>query len=105
MPLIGLLAGGVYFTKLAITLKEAVDEKTPAVLLNYGNFNQTIFDFTIVAFAIFMAIKMMNRMKKAEAASSEAPPAPTKEELSLTEIRDILKSKNQAVRCRFSANE
>jgi large conductance mechanosensitive channel len=94
MPLIGLMVGGVDFTKLAITLKEAVDEKTPAVLLNYGNFIQTIFDFTIVAFAIFMAIKMMNKMKKAEAAAPEAPPAPTKEELLLTEIRDILKSKN-----------
>jgi large conductance mechanosensitive channel len=94
MPLIGLLAGGVDFTKLAFTLKEAVDEKTPAVLLNYGNFIQTIFDFTIVAFAIFMAIKMMNKMKKAEAAAPEAPPAPTKEELLLTDIRDLLKSRN-----------
>jgi large conductance mechanosensitive channel len=93
MPLIGLLVGGVDFTKLAITLKDAVDEKTPAVLLNYGNFIQTVFDFTIVAVAIFMAIKMMNKMKKAEAAAPEAP-APTKEELLLTDIRDILKSKN-----------
>jgi large conductance mechanosensitive channel len=93
MPLIGLAVGGVDFTKLAITLKDAVDEKTPAVLLNYGNFIQTVFDFTIVAIAIFMAIKMMNKMKKAEAAAPEAP-APTKEELLLTDIRDILKSKN-----------
>lgn len=90
MPPIGLLMGGVDFTKLAITLKEAVDEKTPAVMLNYGNFIQTVVDFTIVAFAIFMAIKMMNKLKKAEV----APPAPTKEELLLTEIRDLLKSKN-----------
>ncbi len=94
MPLIGLLVGGVDFTKLGIVLKEAVDEKTPAVMLNYGSFVQTIFDFTIVAFAIFMAIKMMNKMKKAEVATPEAPPVPTKEELLLTEIRDILKSKN-----------
>ena len=94
MPLIGLLVGGVDFTKLGITLKEAVDEKTPAVMLNYGNFVQTIFDFTIVAFAIFMAIKMMNKMKKAQVAAPEAPPAPTKEELLLTEIRDLLKAKN-----------
>ena len=91
MPLIGLLVGGVDFTKLGIVLKEAVDEKTPAVMLNYGSFVQTIFDFTIVAFAIFMAIKMMNKMKKAEVATPEAPPVPTKEELLLTEIRDILK--------------
>lgn len=60
----------------------------------YGNFIQTVFDFTIVAFAIFMAIKVMNKMKKAEAAAPEAPPAPTKEELLLTEIRDLLKAKN-----------
>ncbi|NOU23194.1 MAG: large-conductance mechanosensitive channel protein MscL [Methyloglobulus sp.] len=93
MPPIGLLMGGVDFTKLAITLKEAVDEKTPAVMLNYGNFIQTVVDFTIVAFAIFMAIKMMNKLKKAEVAPP-APPAPTKEELLLTEIRDLLKSKN-----------
>ena len=94
MPLIGLAVGGVDFTKLGITLKEAVDEKTPAVMLNYGNFIQTVFDFTIVAFAIFMAIKMMNKMKKTAPAAPEAPPAPTKEELLLTEIRDLLKAKN-----------
>lgn len=93
MPPIGVLMGGVDFTKLAITLKDAVDEKTPAVMLNYGNFIQTVVDFTIVAFAIFMAIKMMNKLKKAEVAPP-APPAPTKEELLLTEIRDLLKSKN-----------
>jgi large conductance mechanosensitive channel len=93
MPLIGLLAGGVDFTKLGITLKEAVDDKTPAVMLNYGNFIQTVFDFTIVAFAIFMAIKMINKMKK-EKPAPEAPPAPTKEEVLLTEIRDLLKAKN-----------
>ncbi len=94
MPPIGLMVGGVDFTKLAITLKEAVDEKTPAVTLNYGSFIQTIFDFTIVAMAIFFAIKMMNKLKKEAPAAPEAPPAPTKEELLLTEIRDILKSKN-----------
>jgi large conductance mechanosensitive channel len=94
MPPIGILMGGVDFTKLGVVLKDAVDEKTPAVMLNYGTFVQTIVDFTIVAFAIFMAIKLMNKMKKAEVAAPEAPPAPTKEELLLTEIRDILKSKN-----------
>jgi large conductance mechanosensitive channel len=94
MPPIGVLMGGVDFTKLGVVLKDAVDEKTPAVMLNYGNFVQTIVDFTIVAFAIFMAVKLMNKLKKAEVAAPEAPPAPTKEELLLTEIRDILKSKN-----------
>jgi large conductance mechanosensitive channel len=94
MPLIGLLAGGIDFTKLGITLKEAVDEKTPAVILSYGNFIQAVFDFMIVAFAIFIAIKMMNKMKKETPPAPEAPPAPTKEELLLTDIRDLLKSKN-----------
>ncbi len=64
MPPIGVLMGGVDFTKLGVVLKEAVDEKTPAVMLNYGNFVQSIVDFTIVAFAIFMAIKLMNKLKK-----------------------------------------
>jgi large conductance mechanosensitive channel len=94
MPLIGLLAGGVDFTKLAITLKEAADEKTPAVLLHYGNFVQTVFDFTIVAFAIFIAVKMMNKLKKEAPPAAAAAPEPTKEELLLTEIRDLLKSKS-----------
>ena len=94
MPPIGVLMGGVDFTKLGVVLKEAVDEKTPAVLLNYGNFVQSVVDFTIVAFAIFMAIKLMNKMKKTEPPAPEAPPAPTKEELLLTEIRDILKVKH-----------
>ncbi len=94
MPPIGVLMGGVDFTKLGVVLKEAVDDKTPAVMLNYGNFIQAIVDFTIVAFAIFMAIKLMNKLKKTEPPAPAAPPAPTNEELLLTEIRDLLKSKN-----------
>lgn len=92
MPPIGVMVGGVDFTKLAVTLKEAADGVS-AVTLNYGNFIQTLVDFTIVAFAIFMVIKLINKLKKAEA---EAPtqPGPTKEELLLTEIRDLLKSKS-----------
>jgi len=90
MPPIGVLVGGVNFTKLAITLKEAVGD-VPAVTLNYGNFIQSVVDFTIIAFAIFMAVKLINKLKKQEAA---APAEPTKEELLLTEIRDLLKVKN-----------
>jgi large conductance mechanosensitive channel len=90
MPPIGVLVGGVNFTKLAITLKEAVGD-VPAVTLNYGNFIQSVVDFTIIAFAIFMAVKLINKLKKQEAA---APAEPTKEELLLTEIRDLLKAKN-----------
>ena len=94
MPPIGILMGGVDFAKLGVVLKEAVDDKTPAIMLNYGNFIQAVVDFTIVAFAIFMAIKLMNKMKKTEPPAPETPPAPTKEEVLLAEIRDILKSKN-----------
>ena len=92
MPPIGVLVGGVDFSDLAVTLKAAVGE-TPAVTLNYGNFIQSLVDFTIVAFAIFMMIKLINRLKRKEEAAPEAEPAPSKEELLLTEIRDLLKER------------
>ena len=92
MPPIGLLIGGVDFSDLAITLKEAVGD-TPAVMLSYGKFIQTTFDFVIIAFAIFMAIKFINNLKRKEEEAPAAPPAPSKEEILLTEIRDLLKSK------------
>jgi large conductance mechanosensitive channel len=90
MPPLGLLIGGVNFTDLKIVMKEAVG-KDPAVTLNYGNFVQVIFDFAIVAFAIFLLIKGINRFRKKEAAAPAAPPAPTNEEKLLMEIRDLLK--------------
>jgi large conductance mechanosensitive channel len=93
MPPLGLLIGGVNFTDLKIVMKAATDLK-PAVTWNYGNFIQVIFDFLIVAFAVFMVIKAMNAAKKKEEAKPAAPvaaPAPTKEESLLTEIRDLLK--------------
>ena len=93
MPPIGVLVGGVDFTKLAVILKEKVGD-VPAVTLNYGNFIQSIVDFTIIAFAIFLVVKLLNNLKKQEAAAPIAPPEPTKEELLLTEIRDLLKTKN-----------
>jgi large conductance mechanosensitive channel len=92
MPPIGLLVGGVDFTKLAVTLKEAED-KLPAVTLNYGNFIQTTVDFTIIAFAIFMVVKLLNKLKKEDVPAPAQEPVPTKEELLLTEIRDLLKNK------------
>lgn len=92
MPPLGLLIGGVDFTNLVVTLKEASGD-VAAVTLNYGKFIQTVFDFTIVAFAIFLAIKAMNRLKKAEEAAPPAPPEPSAEEKLLTEIRDLLKQK------------
>ncbi|AXQ31232.1 large-conductance mechanosensitive channel protein MscL [Solimonas sp. K1W22B-7] len=90
MPLLGLVVGGVDFSKLGIVLKEAVGE-TPAVVLAYGKFIQVCFDFTIVAFAIFMLVKGINRLRRQEAAAPAAPPAPTAEEKLLVEIRDLLK--------------
>jgi large conductance mechanosensitive channel len=91
MPPIGVLVGGVDFTKLAFTIREAT-ANAPAVTLNYGNFIQTVVDFTIVAFAIFMAIKLLNRLKRKEEVAPEAPQTLTREELLLTEIRDLLKA-------------
>jgi len=104
MPPIGLLLGNTDFSKLRIILKEGSDAVmngdqviTPAVTevaVKYGAFVNTILDFIIVAFSIFMVIKAYNRMKKKEeAAPPPAPPAPSKEEVLLTEIRDILKEK------------
>ena len=89
MPPIGLLMGGVDFSKMGMTLKEAVGD-TPALVLNYGSFIQNIINFIIVAFVIFMLIKMMNNMRKGGDEEEEA--GPTSEEL-LTEIRDALRSK------------
>ena len=90
MPPIGMILGGVDFKTLAFVLK-ASEGKAAAVMFNYGKFIQTLVDFIIVAFVIFMAIKAMNALKrKAEAAP---PPAPTKQEVLLTEIRDALRAK------------
>lgn len=95
MPPIGLLLGGSDFTGLKIILKDPVMEAdkvvTEAVTINYGQFVQVTVDFLIIAFAIFMVIKLMNRMKKAKEEAPAAPPAPSKEEILLTEIRDLLK--------------
>jgi large conductance mechanosensitive channel len=92
MPPIGLALGGVDFSKLAVTLRDATAD-VEAVTLNYGVFINTVLDFLIVAFAIFMAIKLMNAAKKKEEEAPAAPPAPSKEEVLLTEIRDALRSR------------
>jgi large conductance mechanosensitive channel len=93
MPPLGLLIGGVNFTDLKIVLKAAVDATHPAVTLNYGNFLQVTFDFLIVALTIFIVLKAILAAKKKEEAAPAppAPPVPTKEEILLTEIRDLLK--------------
>ena len=100
MPPIGLLIGGVDFTNLKLVIKKAVIEGgaeiAPAVTWNYGAFIQQVVDFTILAFCVFMMVKVMNKLLKKEEAKpapAPAPPAPSKEEVLLTEIRDILKEK------------
>ena len=97
MPPLGMILGGTNFSYLKIQLSDPVISGgkvvSPGASLNYGNFIQVTVDFLIIAFAIFMMIKMMNRfMKKNQApAAPVAPPEPSKEELLLTEIRDLLK--------------
>ncbi|MDN5214572.1 large-conductance mechanosensitive channel protein MscL [Fulvivirgaceae bacterium BMA12] len=95
MPPIGILLGGADFSSLSLTLQEAVVEGgevvKEAVSINYGTFINTVIDFIIVAFAIFMVIKGMNAAKKKEEEAPPAPPEPTKEEVLLTEIRDLLR--------------
>lgn len=100
MPSIGLLIGGVNFTDLKWVLKSAETvngKEVAAVTLNYGNFLQVTFDFLIIAFSIFLFIRLITRLmekKKGEVpAVPPAPPAPGKEEVLLTEIRDLLKEK------------
>lgn len=95
MPPIGLLLGGVNFSEFAFVLRQATADSA-AVSIRYGLFLQTVIDFTIIAFAVFMMIKAMNATKRKQ--EKETPPVPvepelSKEELLLTEIRDILKNK------------
>ncbi|MDR2910169.1 MAG: large-conductance mechanosensitive channel protein MscL [Bacteroidales bacterium] len=92
MPPVGLLLGNTDFINLKIVLKAAT-EQTEAVTLKYGVFINTILDFIIVSFSIFMVVKVFNKLKKKEVAPPSEPPAPTKEEVLLSEIRDILKEK------------
>jgi large conductance mechanosensitive channel len=91
MPVIGLVTGGVDFSERAIVLQpatvDAAGAEVPAVLLKYGLFLQTLVDFALVAFVIFLVVKAINRLKRKEA---EAPAAPSAEVVLLTEIRDAL---------------
>jgi large conductance mechanosensitive channel len=92
MPPIGVLVGNVDFTKLSITIKQASGD-IAAVTLNYGKFIQSVVDFVIIAFAIFLMIKVMNSLQKKKEAAPAAPPAPPAEVVLLTEIRDALVKK------------
>lgn len=97
MPAVGVLVGGVNFTDLKVLLKEAVVEGgetvVPAVTLNYGVFIQEIFDFIIIAFAIFVMIKALNSLKRKKEEPAPAPEAPPADVVLLEEIRDLLKDK------------
>lgn len=95
MPPLGLLIGGVDFKQFKWVLKPA-EGTTPPVVMEYGVFIQTIFDFVIVAFAIFIAIKLMNKLYKKK--EVEKPAAkPSNEEVLLSEIRDLLKQQNNKI--------
>ncbi|HVY90201.1 MAG TPA: large-conductance mechanosensitive channel protein MscL [Hyphomonadaceae bacterium] len=93
MPVIGLVTGGMDFSKMAYELKPAtmVDGKeVAAVAINYGKFINFIITFIIVAFSMFILVKGMNSLKRKEEAAPAAPPEPTPQEKLLTEIRDLL---------------
>ena len=93
MPPLGLLIGGVDFRDLSVTLKSAAGGAAP-VMLRYGAFIQTVFDFSIVAFAIFLLIKAINVLKRTKEAAPAAPAEPPAQEVLLREIRDILKKQS-----------
>ena len=90
MPPIGLILGGVDFSDLAVTLK-AAEGDIPAVVIAYGKFIQTIIDFLIISFAIFMGLKAINTLQRKQEEAA-APAGPTKDQELLSEIRDLLKS-------------
>ena len=94
-PLLGLLVGGVNFSDLKIVLKQAVMQGeeviSPEVAFSYGNFIQVVFDFLIIALAMFILLKAVNKFKKKKEEASEVPAAPPADVQLLTEIRDLLK--------------
>ncbi|MDE5905622.1 large-conductance mechanosensitive channel protein MscL [Duncaniella sp.] len=100
MPLVGVATGGMNFTDYKFVIQQAVIDGTtqevlkPEVTLNWGTWIQTIVDFIIVALCIFIAIKGINQLKRKKEEAPAADPEPTKEEVLLTEIRDLLKEKN-----------
>ncbi len=99
MPPIGMLTGGIDFTEFYVNLSGgeyeslAAAQEAGAATINYGVFINTVVDFIIIAFAIFLLIKQVNRMKRKEEAAPAAPPEPPKQEVLLEEIRDLLKAR------------
>ncbi|MFN8358894.1 MAG: large-conductance mechanosensitive channel protein MscL [Candidatus Kapaibacterium sp.] len=90
MPPIGMMLGGVDFSSLAITLKAGAGDVKP-VMLKYGLFMNSLVDFLIIAFVLFMVIKGINAMKRKKEEAPAAPEPPPAQEVLLTEIRDLLK--------------
>lgn len=94
MPPIGLITGGIDFSQLKIVLKAAdAAAKKPEVAISYGAFLNTMIQFLIIAFVIFLIVKAINSVRRKEVEAPGAPPAPTAEEMLLTEIRDLLKAR------------
>jgi large conductance mechanosensitive channel len=100
MPPIGLLLGGIDFSGFALTLKpasvDAVGKAIAPVLLKYGVFINTVIEFAIVAFAVFLLVKVINAARREPAAAPAPPPAPPAQELLLAEIRDLLKAQRRS---------
>lgn len=99
-PPLGVLLGGVDFSNLMITIKDGVPAMAdkaaiPAVTISYGKFIQTMFDFTIISFAVFLLVKAVSLIKNKEEAAPATPPPPPAQEVLLTEIRDLLKNQKQ----------
>lgn len=97
MPPLGFLIGGINFTDIKIPLKastiDIAGKTIPGVTINIGNFIQAMIDFGIIAFAVFLLVKGINRLQRKAAEAPAPPPEPTKQELLLAEIRDLLKKK------------
>jgi large conductance mechanosensitive channel len=95
-PPLGILVGGVNFSHLAVTLREAPGPGAPPVMLKYGVFLQAAFDFLIVALAVFALVKLINRLRRQEEKKPAPPAEPPKQELLLAEIRDLLKQQQRS---------
>ena len=92
MPLIGIITGRIDISSLALTIPSPVNDAEP-IMLKYGMFLQNTLDFIIIVFCIFIFIKFINNFKKKKEEAPATPPAPSAEEVLLTEIRDLLKNK------------
>lgn len=92
MPIVGVLTGGVDFSDLKLVIKEGAKE-AENVTVNYGMFIQNVVDFLIIAFSIFVVVKLINKLKKAEKEEEKQALAPAEDIVLLTEIRDLLKNK------------